>query len=75
MKSYVRALHNQIKGIVLSMQAIRAIQPAARLVHTEDGGETFATPPLESYRVEREHRRWLGMDLLCGCVGRVPSAF
>ena len=75
MKSYVRALYNQIKGIVLSMQAIRAIQPAARLVHTEDGGETFATPSLESYRVEREHRRWLGMDLLCGCVGQSHPLF
>ena len=75
MRSYVRALHNQIKGIVLSMQAIRSVQPAARLVHTEDGGETFATPPLESYRVEREHRRWLGMDLLCGSVGRSHPLF
>ena len=53
MVSYVRALHNQIKGIVLSMEAIRTIQPEARLVHTEDGGETFSTPELERYRLER----------------------
>ena len=75
MRSYVRALFHQIKGIVLSMQAIRSIQPAARLIHTEDGGETFATQPLERYRLEREHRRWLGMDLLCGCVGRSHPLF
>ena len=68
MRSYMRALLNQIKGIVLSMEAIRTIQPAARLIHTEDGGRTFATPQLESYRLEREHRRWLGVDLLCGRV-------
>jgi dTDP-4-dehydrorhamnose reductase len=68
MRSYVRSLLNQVKGIVLAMQAIRKVQPAARLIHTEDGGRTFATPPLESYRVEREHRRWLGIDLLCGRV-------
>ncbi len=70
MTSYVRAMFHQIKGIVLSMQAIRTVQPLARLIHTEDGGETFATPQLESYRVEREHRRWLGVDLLCGRVDR-----
>ena len=64
----MRALLNQIKGIVLSMEAIRTVQPAARLIHTEDGGRTFATPQLESYRLEREHRRWLGVDLLCGRV-------
>lgn len=68
MRSYVRALLNQTKGIVLAMGAIRTVQPAARLIHTEDGGRTFATPPLESYRLEREHRRWLGVDLLCGRV-------
>lgn len=75
MGSYVRALHNQIKGVVLSMQAIRSVQPAARLVHTEDGGATFSTPPLEAYRQEREHRRWLGTDLLCGCVTRHHPLF
>ncbi len=68
MRSYLRALVNQVKGIVLAMRAIRTVQPAARLIHTEDGGRTFATSSLESYRVEREHRRWLGVDLLCGKV-------
>ncbi len=68
MRSYLRSLVNQIKGVALSMRAIRTVQPAARLIHTEDGGQTFATPQLEAFRVEREHRRWLGTDLLCGCV-------
>jgi dTDP-4-dehydrorhamnose reductase len=75
MRSYVRALLNQIKGIVLSMEAIRSVQPAARLIHTEDGGRTFSTPLLESFRVEREHRRWLGLDLLCGRVTRDHPLF
>ena len=70
MTSYVRSMFNQTKGIVLSMRAIRSVQPLARLVHTEDGGETFGTPELESFRTEREHRRWLGADLLCGRVDR-----
>ena len=73
MPSYVRALLNQIKGIALAMRAIRAEQPVARLVHTEDAGKTYAPPQLEDYRRERDHRRWLGMDLLCGRVdGRHP---
>ena len=75
MRSYVRSLLNQVKGIVLSMRAIRTIQPAARLIHTEDGGKTFATPPLEAYRLEREHRRWLGVDLLCGRVDQFHPLF
>lgn len=75
MRSYVRALFHQMKGIVLSMQAIRTVQPEARLVHTEDGGETFSTPELEAYRVEREHRRWLGTDWLCGRVDREHAMF
>ena len=75
MRSYVRALHNQIKGVALAMRAIRSVQPAARLIHTEDGGETFSTPQLESFRQDREHRRWLGTDLLCGCVTRRHPLF
>ncbi len=75
MSAYVRALHNEIKGIVLSMRAIRSVQPGARLIHTEDGGSTFSTPALESFRVQREHRRWLGTDLLCGLVTRKHPLF
>ncbi len=75
MGSYLRALLNQIKGVCLAMQAIRRVQPMARLVHTEDGGTTFSTPPLEAYRVQREHRRWLGTDLLCGLVTRDHPLF
>ncbi len=68
MHCYVLALANQIRGTVLAMEAIRNVNPGARLVHTEDGGQFFSTPQLECYRAEREHRRWLGMDLLCGRV-------
>ncbi len=75
MGSYLRALLLQIKGIVLSMRAIRTVQPAARLIHTEDGGRFFSSPALESFRMEREHRRWLGTDLLCGTVTRQHPVF
>lgn len=66
--SYARALVHELKGIVLAMQAIRSVQPAARLIHTEDGGATFATEELGAFHQERAHRRWLGTDLLCGLV-------
>ena len=66
--SYCRALVNEIKGVVLAMRAIRTVQPEARLIHTEDGGETYSTAEMEPFREEREQRRWLGTDLLCGLV-------
>lgn len=75
MQSYVRALLNQMRGVVLAMRAIRSVQPAARLIHTEDGGITYASPQLEDYREEREHRRWLGTDLLCGRVDHAHPLF
>jgi dTDP-4-dehydrorhamnose reductase len=68
MRSFVRALYNQVKGIVLAMGAIRTVQSDAQLIHTEDGGQTCAMPSLETFRIEREHRRWVGLDLLCGRV-------
>lgn len=73
--SYVRGLYNQLKGVVLAMRAIRTVQPAARLIHTEDGGATTSTPQLEAFRLQREHRRWLGTDLLCGRVTRQHPLF
>ena len=73
--SYARALVNEIKGVVLAMRAIRTVQPRARLIHTEDGGAAYATAELEAFRAEREHRRWLGTDLLCGRVDTAHPMF
>lgn len=70
LRSYLRALVNEVKATVLAMQAIRRHQPNAELVYTEDGGGIFSTPEMESFRAEREDRRWLGTDLLCGRVDR-----
>lgn len=67
-ESYLRALLQQVKGIALSMSAIRTVQPNARLITTEDGGRIAGTPELRSEREFREQRRWLGTDLLCGTV-------
>ncbi len=66
--SFVRMLLNQVKGVVLSMQAIRAINPAAKLVQTEDLSKTYSTPVLK-YQADFENsRRWFTYDLLTGKI-------
>lgn len=68
--TFVRALITQCRAIVLSMQAIRRINPNAQLVQTEDLCKVFSTP-LMAYQAEFENqRRWLSLDLLCGRVNR-----
>lgn len=66
--SFYSALLNQIDGVRLSMHQIRAVNPAARLVQTEDLGHTFSTPPLAHQADFDNERRWLAWDLLTGKV-------
>jgi dTDP-4-dehydrorhamnose reductase len=67
-KSFVRMLLNQVRAIVLAMKEIRAVNPLAKLVQTEDLTKTHSTPLL-AYQAEYENiRRWLTYDLLCGKV-------
>lgn len=63
-----RVFLNQIDGIRGAMHAIRAVNPAARLVQTEDLGETLATDELHDEARFCNHRRWLTWDLLAGKV-------
>ena len=66
--TFLRALLNQCRGVVLAMRAIRRVNPAARLVQTDDLGHTHSTPTL-AYQAEYENeRRWLSWDLLCGRI-------
>lgn len=67
-RSFAKMLLNQVKGVVLSMQAIRTINPNAKLVQTEDLGKTYSTAFLKYQAVFENHRRWLTYDLLCGKV-------
>jgi dTDP-4-dehydrorhamnose reductase len=68
--SLLRALINQCRAVVLSMQAIRRVTPGARLVQTEDLGKAFSTPLL-GYQADYENaRRWLTFDLLTGRLTR-----
>lgn len=67
--SYLRALLNEVKGTVLSMRAIREVQPEAQLILTEDVGFTSGTEELRPVWSLLNLRRWLPADLLCGKIG------
>ncbi len=66
--SFVRALLRQVQATVLAMRAIRAVNPDARLVQTDDLGFTRCTPGLQAQADFDNERRWLAFDLLCGRV-------
>jgi dTDP-4-dehydrorhamnose reductase len=67
-RSFVRMLLTQVRAVVLAMRAIREINPAARLIQTEDLGRASGTRPLRSQLRFENDRRWLTFDLLCGRV-------
>ena len=66
--TFARALLTQCRAVVLSMQAIRKVNPNAKLIQTEDLGKVFSTPLLTSQAEMENERRWLSFDLLCGCL-------
>ena len=68
--TFLRTLIHQCRAVVLSMQAIRRVNPAAQLVQTEDMGKTFGTTGLQHQIDHENQRRWLSFDLLCGRVDR-----
>lgn len=68
--SFATMLLNQVKGVVLSMQQIRKINPAAKLVQTEDLAKTHSTPLLKYQADFENNRRWLTFDLLCGKINQ-----
>jgi dTDP-4-dehydrorhamnose reductase len=67
-RAFARILYNECRATVLAMRAIRAVNPAAKLVQTDDLGTIYATPPLQYQADFENHRRWLGWDLLMGQV-------
>lgn len=69
-RSFTRAFLAQCRGVVLAMREVRALNPRARLIQTDDLGKAFSTPTL-AYRADFENeRRWLTWDLLCGRVDK-----
>ena len=65
-KAFAQMLLTQLKGVVLSMQEIRKINPRAELVQTEDLGKIYSTPKLRYQAAFENERRWLTYDILCG---------
>lgn len=68
--SFATMLINQVKGIVLAMKEIRKVNPAAKLIQTEDLAKTHSTPLLKYQADFENNRRWLTYDLLCGKVNK-----
>ena len=66
--TFIRALLNQCRATVLSMRAIRAVNPEAKLVQTDDLSKTYGTPEMEQISGFFNERRWLAWDLLCGMI-------
>lgn len=66
--TFARALLNECKAVSMAMNAIREVQPEARLVQTDDLGKTFSTPTLKYQADFENERRWITWDLLCGKV-------
>ena len=69
-QTFARALINQCRAVALSMQAIRAVNPMARLIQTEDFGKVYGTPHMQYQADFENERRWLSWDLLGGLVDR-----
>jgi dTDP-4-dehydrorhamnose reductase len=67
---FVRCLLNECRAVVLSMRAIRQVNPGARLIQTEDVGYTRSTAALRYQADFENERRFLSFDLLAGRVGR-----
>ena len=66
--TFIRALLVQCRATVLSMRAIRAVNPQAKLVQTDDLSKTYGTPEMEEITGFFNERRWLAWDLLCGMI-------
>ncbi|WP_371763860.1 family 1 glycosylhydrolase [Massilia sp.] len=65
---FLRALINQCRAVVLSMRAIRAVNPNAKLVQTDDLSRTYGTPEMAEIANFFNERRWLAWDMLCGKI-------
>ena len=67
-KTFIQALLNQCRATVLAMRAIRQVNPAAKLIQTDDISKTYATIEMDALASFYNERRWLSWDLLCGKV-------
>jgi dTDP-4-dehydrorhamnose reductase len=66
--TFLACLLTEIGATVAAMKAVRSVNPHARLVQTDDLGETYGTPDMQPLIDHYNARRWLGWDLLTGRV-------
>lgn len=66
--AFLQVLLSECRGIVMAMESIRKINPAAKLVQTDDLGKTHSTPLLKEQAGFENERRWLAFDLLSSSV-------
>lgn len=64
--SFTRILLNELKGVILSMQAVNSINANAQLVQTEDICKIYSTKSLKYQADFENQRRWLTYDILLG---------
>jgi len=57
-----------VRATTRAMAAIRRSNPSAELIQTEDIATVFATEEIGYQACFENERRWLGLDLLYGCV-------
>jgi dTDP-4-dehydrorhamnose reductase len=67
-RTFIQALLVQCRAVVLSMRAIRKVNPNAKLVQTDDLGKSYSTPEMADVAEFYNLRRWLAWDLLCGMI-------
>jgi dTDP-4-dehydrorhamnose reductase len=66
--SFYKILLSECKATVMAMQAIREINPDAKLIQTEDIGKVYSTSLLQYQADFENERRWLSYDLLTGTL-------
>ena len=69
-RSFWLALLNQVDATRAAMRSIRLVNPAARLIQTDDLGRTYSTAPISEQAEFDNLRRWAAWDLLFGRVDR-----
>jgi dTDP-4-dehydrorhamnose reductase len=74
-RSFLRALVLQCRSTISAMEAIRKVQPRARLVQTEDIATIRSSPSLDYQAAYENERRFLSLDLLAGRVDRQHPLF
>jgi dTDP-4-dehydrorhamnose reductase len=69
-KAFATILFNQLSATVLAMNAIRKVNPDAKLLQTEDLSKTYSTTLLRYQADFENERRWLTYDILCGLLNK-----